>query len=161
MRKQLMMLSLVAVLFSSAGEVAAGTQLVGETSPGQTINLSLPVAHEPNTYPLGQCTWGAKMLAPWVPNWLGNAKDWYAKAAQMGFSVGQEPRVGAVVVWAGGEGDAYGHVAVVTEVVDEDELEVMESNVNEIKEIRNFRGRFNPHQTLSGQVLGYIYPPEK
>lgn len=27
--------------------------------------------NETNTYPVGQCTWAVKSLAPWIPNWLG------------------------------------------------------------------------------------------
>lgn len=161
MRKHVIMISFMAAILLSTGEVAAGTHAIVSERKAPMPQLSLALAGEPNTYPIGQCTWGVKALAPWVPNWLGHANEWYGKAAQLGFSVGQDPRVGAVVVWAGGEGDDYGHVALVTAVIATDEIEVMESNVNDIKEIRNFRGRFNPHQTLSGQVLGYIYPPEK
>ncbi len=31
---------------------------------------------EANTYPIGQCTWGVKELAPWVRNYWGNANQW-------------------------------------------------------------------------------------
>ena len=35
-----------------------------------------------NSYPVGQCTWGVKELAPWASNWWGNANTWaiYASA---------------------------------------------------------------------------------
>lgn len=115
---------------------------------------------EPNTYPVGQCTWGVKELAPWLPNWLGNAKDWYARAQELGFATGDQAQPGAILVWEGVAGDAYGHVALVVEVLANDHLRVLEANVDGIEEIRDFRGYFNPHQTRSGRVLGYIYPPQ-
>ncbi len=34
------------------------------------------VEYTANTYPAGQCTWGAKEMAPWVGNYWGNGGDW-------------------------------------------------------------------------------------
>lgn len=127
------------------------------TADGQLI---LPQALEANTYPVGQCTWGVKEMAPWIPNWLGHAKNWYVKAQELGFETGDQPRPGAIIVWEGPEGDPYGHVALVTAVMATDWIEVLESNIGGIQEIRDFRGAFNPHQTTSARVLGYIYPPD-
>lgn len=107
-----------------------------------------------NTYPMGQCTWGAKTMASWVGNYWGNANQWGASARAAGYSVGTTPRVGAVAVWPY-DGGGYGHVAVVTSVANNSSIQVMESNYAGNMSIGNYRGSFNP--SASGSVY-YIYP---
>lgn len=107
-----------------------------------------------NTYPMGQCTWGAKSMASWVGNYWGNANQWGASARAAGYSVGTTPRVGAVAVWPY-DGGGYGHVAVVTLVANNSSIQVMESNYAGNMSIGNYRGSFNP--SASGSVY-YIYP---
>lgn len=104
-----------------------------------------------NTYPAGQCTWGAKALAPWVHNYWGNANQWPDSARAAGYTVGTQPRVGAVICWPYG-GWGYGHVAVVT-AVSGNQIQVKESNVNGNQYIANFRGWFTPESSVV-----YIYP---
>lgn len=98
--------------------------------PGQHLNLvggsaapakSAPAKSFPkgrNTYPFGQCTFGAAALAHNNVNGLGNAKDWLWKAKARGMSVGSTPRTGATVVFAPGVQGAsrLGHVAHVVRV---------------------------------------------
>ncbi|GAB2023489.1 CHAP domain-containing protein [Pseudolactococcus yaeyamensis] len=101
-----------------------------------------------NTYPVGECTWGAKQLAPWAGNYWGNGGQWAASAAAAGFRTGSTPQVGAIVVWQGG----YGHVAVVYQVSGS-QIAVQESNYAGKRYIDDHRGGlFNP-----GAVT-YIYP---
>ncbi|HEO7602793.1 TPA: CHAP domain-containing protein [Streptococcus agalactiae] len=107
-----------------------------------------------NTYPMGQCTWGAKSMASWIGNYWGNANQWGASARAAGYSVGTTPRVGAVAVWPY-DGGGYGHVAVVTSVANNSSIQVMESNYAGNMSIGNYRGSFNP--SASGSVY-YIYP---
>ncbi|EPT82289.1 peptidoglycan hydrolase PcsB [Streptococcus agalactiae] len=107
-----------------------------------------------NTYPMGQCTWGAKSMASWVGNYWGNANQWGASARAAGYSVGTTPRVGAVAVWPY-DGGGYGHVAVVTSVANNSSIQVMESNYAGNMSIGNYRGSFNP--SAYGSVY-YIYP---
>ena len=112
-----------------------------------------------NTYPMGQCTWGAKVLAPWVGNYWGNANQWLVSGSAAGHATGTTPQVGAVAVWTGGAG-GYGHVAVVT-AVDGDNIQVMEANYGGSAEqadprgVGNYRGWFSA--SASG-ITGYIYP---
>ena len=106
-----------------------------------------------NSYPVGQCTWGVKELAPWASNWWGNANTWAIYASAQGYRVGDVPVVGAIAVWDGGE---YGHVAYVTDVQSENSIQVLEANYRRQKQIANYRGFFNPHEFL-GNVT-YIYP---
>ena len=106
-----------------------------------------------NSYPVGQCTWGVKELAPWASNWWGNANTWAIYASAQGYRVGDVPVVGAIAVWDGGE---YGHVAYVTDVQSENSIQVLEANYRRQKQIANYRGFFNPHEFL-GKVT-YIYP---
>ena len=108
-----------------------------------------------NSYPVGQCTWGVKELAPWASNWWGNANTWAIYASAQGFKTGDVPVVGAIAVWDGGE---YGHVAYVTDVQSENSIQVLECNYDGsgTQPIGNYRGFFNPHRSL-GKVT-YIYP---
>ncbi|GAX48434.1 peptidoglycan hydrolase PcsB [Pseudolactococcus reticulitermitis] len=116
-------------------------------------NVPIPTPPKPtpppgnNTYPVGECTWGAKQLAPWAGNNWGNGGQWAASAAAAGFRTGSTPQVGAIAVWQGG----YGHVAVVIEV-NGAQIQVMESNYLGNRYVDNFRGWFSP-----GAVT-YIYP---
>ena len=104
-----------------------------------------------NAYPVGQCTWGVKELASWAGTFWGNAASWTYSAAAEGFSTGTTPTVGAIAVWSGG------HVAYVTAVESESNIQVMESNYAGIQGIGNYRGWFNPIGA-QGSVT-YIYPP--
>ena len=114
-----------------------------------------PNYNQNNTYPVGQCTWGAKALAPWVHNYWGDAGSWIYSAQAAGFRTGSTPMVGAIAVWSGGY---YGHVAVVTDVQSATSIKVMESNYGGNQYIADFRGWFNPQATSEGYVQ-YIYPP--
>ncbi|HHK0707048.1 TPA: peptidoglycan hydrolase PcsB [Streptococcus pyogenes] len=102
-----------------------------------------------NNYPVGQCTWGAKSLAPWVGNNWGNGGQWAASAQAAGYSVGSTPMVGAIAVWNDG---GYGHVAVVVEVQSSSNIRVMESNYSGKQYIADHRGWFNP------TGVTFIYP---
>ena len=106
-----------------------------------------------SSYPVGECTWGAKTLAPWAGDYWGNGGQWAASAAAAGFRTGSQPQVGAIACWNDG---GYGHVAVVTAVQSTTSIQVSESNYNGIRSIGNYRGWFNP-TTAQGTVT-YIYP---
>ena len=108
-----------------------------------------------NSYPIGQCTWGVKELAPWASNWWGNANTWAIYASAQGYRVGDVPVVGAIAVWDGGE---YGHVAYVTDVQSENSIQVLEANYDGsgTQPIGNYRGWFNP--IASRGTVRYIYP---
>ncbi len=110
-----------------------------------------------NTYPVGQCTWGVKTLAPWIPNYLGNANQWLTNAANLGFRVGSEPAVGAIAVW-NNDGGGYGHVAYVTAVTSARAIRVQESNYAGNMSIQDYRGWFDPTTATWGGTVSYIYP---
>ena len=131
------------------------TAIVDNSVVHGSANIS-PV-YSGNTYPVGQCTWGAKALAPWVGNYWGNANQWGASAQAAGHSIGYTPRVGAVAVWPT-DGGGYGHVAVVTKVNSATSIEVLESNYAGNQSIGNYRGEFNPNAVWSGSSVYYIYP---
>lgn len=121
--------------------------------PTYTTAATTSVSYDYSTYPVGECTWGVKQLAPWVGNYWGNGGQWAASARAAGFRTGSTPVVGAVAVWNGGY---YGHVALVTAVESETRIQVMESNVAGKRYIDNHRGWFNP-TNVQGTVT-YIYP---
>ena len=102
-----------------------------------------------SSYPVGECTWGAKVLAPWAGDYWGNGAQWAASAAAAGFRTGSQPQVGAIACWNDG---GYGHVAVVTAVQSATNIQVSEANYAGNQAIGNYRGWFNP-----GAVT-YIYP---
>ena len=118
-----------------------------------------PVSHRPtystnaSSYPTGECTWGAKTLAPWAGDYWGNGAQWATSAAAAGFRTGSQPQVGAIACWNDG---GYGHVAVVTAVSSTTSIQVSESNYGGNRTIGNKRGWFNPTTTSEGYVT-YIY----
>ena len=119
-----------------------------------------PVSQRPtystnaSSYPTGECTWGAKTLAPWAGDYWGNGAQWATSAAAAGFRTGSQPQVGAIACWNDG---GYGHVAVVTAVSSTTSIQVSESNYGGNRTIGNQRGWFNPTTTSEGYV-NYIYP---
>lgn len=143
---------------ASATVQEAVVEEVAETPAPAVVAGSAAIApnyNQNNTYPVGQCTWGAKALAPWAHNYWGDASGWIYSAQAAGFRTGSTPMVGAIAVWSGGY---YGHVAVVTDVQSVTSIKVMESNYGGNQYIADFRGWFNPQATSEGYVQ-YIYPP--
>ena len=133
-------------------------KMIGLT--GTSYQVEKPViSFQPNyaaatTYPKGQCTWGAKALAPWAGNYWGNGGDWATSARRAGFKTGTTPQVGAIICWTDG---SYGHVGVVTHVASNTRIQIQEANYAGKQYIGNFRGWFNPHAAGQG-VVSYIYP---
>ena len=124
-------------------------------TPTVTSTASRPRYNtDASSYPMGECTWGAKTLAPWAGDYWGNGAQWATSAAAAGFRTGSTPQVGAIACWNDG---AYGHVAVVTAVESNTRIQVSESNYGKKRYIGNHRGWFNPTTTSEGFVT-YIYP---
>ncbi|MCE2195268.1 CHAP domain-containing protein, partial [Streptococcus thermophilus] len=142
---------------TSEAAPAASEALESSEAPAEQLAATYEYASTPNTYPVGQCTWGAKTMAPWVGNYWGNAKDWIASARAAGHSVGTTPVAGSVAVWPN-EGGGYGHVAYVTSATDEHAIQVMESNYAGNTLIDNYRGTFDPTSAACGGSVYYIYP---
>ena len=145
------------VVASGNTTFTAEVQAVSESSSSYTPAL---VKHHPtystnaSSYPIGECTWGAKTLAPWAGDYWGNGAQWATSAAAAGFRTGSTPQVGAIACWNDG---GYGHVAVVTAVSSSTSIQVSESNYGGNRTIGNKRGWFNPTTTSEGFVT-YIYP---
>lgn len=115
------------------------------TIPGLTYDYA-----GASSYPIGQCTWGVKVVAPWAGSFWGNADQWPASAAAAGFKTGTTPKVGAIISWSGC------HVAYVTDVREDGMIQVVEANYAGNQSIANYRGWFNPIG-IQGSVT-YIYP---
>ena len=143
----------------AATPAAAQTQAAAQ--PAVQTQAAAPVATtsrptystSASSYPVGECTWGAKVLAPWAGDYWGNGAQWAASAAAAGFRTGSQPQVGAIACWNDG---GYGHVAVVTAVQSTTSIQVSESNYLGVRSIGNYRGWFNP-VNAQGTVT-YIYP---
>lgn len=135
---------------SSAEAPAAAAPAVTQS----VARVNRPVySSSASSYPVGQCTWGAKTLAPWAGDYWGNGGQWSASAAAAGFRVGSQPEVGAIACWTDG---GYGHVAVVTAVQSTTSIQVSEANYLGQQSIGNYRGWFNP--TTAQGTVSYIYP---
>ena len=132
--------------------VSGGTPAAAAPAPAATVS-NVSYSSDASTYPVGQCTWGAKTLAPWAGNYWGNGGQWAASAAAAGFRVGSQPQVGAIACWTDG---GYGHVAVVTAVQSTTSIQVSEANYLGQQSIGNYRGWFDP--TTAQGTVGYIYP---
>lgn len=94
-----------------------------------------------NTYSPGYCTWYAKNMRPDLPNNLGNADTWVARAAAQGLPTGSEPRVGAI-------GQQGMHVVYV-EAVDGDMVTISEMNYHGLWSMNT--------RTVSASSFSYIY----
>ncbi len=80
------------------------------------------------TFAYGDCTW--YVATQRKVTWGGNAYQWWANAAAAGYSEGQAPKVGSIVVWGQdvpGYSYSYGHVAYV-QAVQGNQFEVSEMN---------------------------------
>ena len=138
-----------------AAPAAPATQATTQTvAAAPAATTSRPTySSSASSYPVGECTWGAKVLAPWAGDYWGNGGQWAASAAAAGFRTGSQPQVGAIACWNDG---GYGHVAVVTAVQSTTSIQVSESNYLGIRSIGNYRGWFNP--TVVQGTVTYIYP---
>ena len=125
------------------------------TPAATTVSQRPTYSSNASSYPAGQCTWGAKTLAPWAGDYWGNGGQWATSAAAAGFRTGSIPQVGAIACWDDG---GYGHVAVVTAVESTTRIQVSECNYDGsgTQPIGNYRGWFNP--TASRGTVRYIYP---
>ena len=145
---------------SSSSESSSSESSSSSASVESTSYTPAPVKQRPtystnaSSYPVGECTWGAKTLAPWAGDYWGNGAQWATSAAAAGFRTGSTPQVGAIACWNDG---GYGHVAVVTAVSSSTSIQVSESNYGGNRTIGNKRGWFNPTTTSEGFVT-YIYP---
>ena len=139
-------------------QATVATPAVAPVVQTQTVATPAATSHptystSASSYPVGECTWGAKVLAPWAGDYWGNGAQWAASAAAAGFRTGSQPQVGAIACWNDG---GYGHVAVVTAVQSTTSIQVSESNYLGIRSIGNYRGWFNPVNAQGS--LTYIYP---
>ena len=140
---------------SSSSSASSSDDDSSYTPAATTVSQRPTYSSNASSYPVGQCTWGAKTLAPWAGDYWGNGGQWAASAAAAGFRTGSTPQVGAIASWDDG---GYGHVAVVTAVESSTRIQVSECNYDGsgTQPIGNYRGWFNP--TASRGTVRYIYP---
>ena len=106
-----------------------------------------------DSYPVGECTYGACHLTSYVGDWWGDADQWIRTARDQGFETTITPTVGAVVVYGpGGFYSDVGHVGVVVRVYDSTHFEVEEMNYS-------YFNRFDTRNSNLSGVEGFILPP--
>lgn len=101
-------------------------------------------------------------------NYPPNAEDFYAAAAAQGLQVGQEPKLGAIIVWAKGKtataADGAGHVAVVEQINEDGSITTSESgygSANPFWTSARVKGNGNWSAGSAYRFLGFIYQPEE
>ena len=97
--------------------------------------VTVAPGNSPRPWPYGQCTYWANLyyhqLSGWWVNWSGNAYQWYGGAQAAGWNVSTVPHVPSIAILmpgVQGASNAYGHVAVVTSIING--TTVMTSNMN-------------------------------
>lgn len=95
-----------------------------------------------NRYSKGYCTWYAKSRRPDLPNNLGNANTWAARASAQGIATGSEPRAAAI-------GQQGMHVVYVESVNGNGTVTVSEMNFEGFGVISS--------RTVSASNFRYIY----
>lgn len=114
---------------------AATPPPVIDALPAQSATTIAPVHNQvttvvnydsSNTYSYGYCTWYVKnRRGASLPNSLGNANTWFARAQALGMPTGYTPMVGAVgATTAGG----FGHVVIVEAINNDGTITVSEMN---------------------------------
>lgn len=115
------------------------------TTPRRTTTPSAPqprMSSAGNTYAAGYCTWYAKNRRPDLPNRLGNANTWVARAAAQGIPTGSAPRTGAI-------GQQGMHVVYVESVNGDGTVTVSEMNYKGLGVISS--------RTVPASNFSYIY----
>jgi surface antigen len=114
---------------AQAAAAAAAAAAAGAGAARVIGNALPPFAFGPlaDYFPWGQCTWYVASLRN--VTWNGNADQWAATARAAGRPEGMTPRVGAIVVFGGGNGySGFGHVAYVVSVQGSHSFTVDEGN---------------------------------
>lgn len=107
-----------------------------------------------NLYPKGQCTYYVKSKRADIPNRMGNARNWLESAKNKGLEIGNQARVGAIMVTAQGP---YGHVAIV-EGFNNGKMVISEMNFDQDPRGPEYNVVTRREINLSSNyVLGYIY----
>lgn len=125
------------------------------TLPGgkpQEVNSVIPVAPRGsirNGYAWGNCTWYVAGRRHIPRNW-GHARTWYPNAQRAGWSVGAEPKVGAIG-WTARGGRGYGHVVLV-EKIEGGQVYIAEMNYTGLNRIS--------HRWVPANSFKYIYEPK-
>lgn len=112
MKKRLLAMVLAVVMVLAVGPMPASAAFSARsTDPG--INNTTYTSGNP--YPKKQCTWYAwgrykELCGVELPKW-GDGQNWYSKAKSAGYSVGDEPKLGAIACW-----ESWNHVAIVEKI---------------------------------------------
>jgi LysM repeat protein len=116
------------------------------------LTLGAPVGkYTPVGFPWGWCTWYVATRRP--VTWHGNAYEWYGNARAMGFPVGSQPKVGAIMVTTESP-IGLGHVSYVETVYSDGSWLISEMNFGMFG-VTDQR-LIHPGQ-LRGALIGFIY----
>jgi surface antigen len=106
-----------------------------------------------DSYAFGNCTQGACLDNPWIPDGLHDGGDWAFNAIGFGLSVTMVPTVGAVVSYCRGHGYSdFGHVGTVLQVAADGRFLVREMNFVAFD-------AYDDRWSTAYDVCGFILPP--
>lgn len=93
---------------------------------------------------------------------VGNAEVWWNSADKAGLKKGQEPKLGAIAVWRGGEignsKDGAGHVAVVEEIKPNGDIVTSNSGWKSYEfEMRTVEKAKGYNYSVDKEFVGFIY----
>lgn len=93
LKKRVITASMPSQSFASS---SSPTISYANVSNNSSVDYSYRGSSAGNGYVQGYCTWYVKNRRPDLPNNLGNADTWAARAASQGYATGNTPRAGAV-----------------------------------------------------------------
>lgn len=97
--------------------------VVPQSTAPETFSAAVRGSGGPNAYAYGYCTWYVKNLRPDIGSYWGDGDNWPASARAAGYSVGSQPRAGAI-----GSAVAYNHVVYVNSVNADGSVNISEMN---------------------------------
>lgn len=127
--------------------ISTRNSVVRDTSSSRTTIVSTEVGSKSNGYPYGYCTYYVATRRA-VPSSWGNAGQWLGNAAASGYSTGDMPAPGAIMV---SSESWWGHVAIV---------ESVSGNSFTVSEMNYAGWGVTSTRTLSvndGVIAGFIY----
>ncbi|HEY8738572.1 MAG TPA: CHAP domain-containing protein [Candidatus Dormibacteraeota bacterium] len=132
------------------GKLLTSYSVTYSSSSAPTYSNS-PVAGSGGHFPYGYCTWWVahKRFVPWN----GDAWQWWFNAQQFGFTEGQVPQVGSIMVQGISWSSPVGHVAYVESVNPDGSFTVSEMNYGRwgVVDYRTIKS------TAGLDLLGFIY----
>lgn len=149
----LLILSLpVVAVLSMGSDTITFLSGVSSLEEAETVGFYTGPSAPGNTYEWGNCTYWVYSMRYWadkpIPTTWGNANTWDDRAINDGYKVNQTPAVDSIMQSDKGR---WGHVAFVTEVLDNGSWKISEMNVVGLNIVSN--RTFTPEMASSYKFI--------